>query len=88
MQLSLSPNLQNLIQERVTSGRYASAEDVVTAAIMALDQQEHLGEFDPGELEKLLQAGERSIDQEGTINGEEAMAMRRARRAKPRNQSQ
>lgn len=39
MNLSLSQDLRNLINERVQSGKYATAEDVVAAALMTLDHQ-------------------------------------------------
>ena len=44
MTLSLSPELQKFIEERVRSGRYASAEEVVSAALAKLEQ----GERDAG----------------------------------------
>jgi putative addiction module CopG family antidote len=65
MALTLGPQLQNLIDERVKSGKYASAEDVVAAAMASLDQQERFGDFEAGELDELLREGERSIEQEG-----------------------
>ena len=60
MNLSLPPHVQKLIEDRVKSGKYGSPEDVVAAAVATLDQQEQLGEFDPGELERLIEEGERS----------------------------
>jgi hypothetical protein len=50
--------VQKRIAERVTSGKYSSPEDV-TAAIVALDQQEQFGDFAVGEMAKLLAEGER-----------------------------
>ena len=40
MTLSLSPELQKFIEERVRSGRYSSAEEVVSAALAKLEQGE------------------------------------------------
>lgn len=85
MELTLSQSVKSRIEERVHSGRYASVEDVLSAAIMALDQQERAGDFSPGELDALLQAGEKSIAVEGTLDGDEALAARRARRARLRS---
>ena len=79
--LSLDPEVQKLIDERVKSGRYATPEDVVAAALLTLDQQEWLGEFAPGELDELLAEGEQSITQDGTLDGTEAFQLRRVRRA-------
>jgi antitoxin ParD1/3/4 len=84
MNLSLDPELQKLIDERVKSGRYATAEDVVAAALLTLDQQEWFGDFAAGELDGLLAQGEQSITQEGTLDGHEAFQLRRARRANKR----
>lgn len=81
MNLSLDPEVQKLIDERVKSGLYASPEDVVAAALLTLDQQEWLGDFASGELDDLLAEGEQSITQEGTLDGNEAFQLRRARRA-------
>lgn len=86
MNLSLHPDLQQLIDERVKSGKYASPEDVVAAALRTLDQQERSGDFAPGEFDDLLAEGERSIAEDGTLDGEEALAQRRDRRARARNQ--
>ena len=80
MNLSLGPEVQKLIDERVKSGKYATPEAVVAAALLTLDQQEWLGEFAPGELDKLLTEGEQSIAEEGTLDGDEAFRLRRERR--------
>jgi putative addiction module CopG family antidote len=81
MILSLRPDIQKLIEDRVNSGRYSTPEDVVTAAIMALDQQEQFGDFIDGELDQLLAEGEQSIQDEGTLDGDEAFELRRQKRA-------
>jgi len=83
MNLSLNPDLQKLIDDRVTSGKYATPEDVVVAAIATLEQQENLGEFDERELDQLLAEGERSVQEHGTLDGEEALRLRRERRPGP-----
>ena len=81
MKLSLSDDVQKLIEQRVRSGKYATPEDVVAAALITLEQQEQLGDFQPGELDELLADGERSVEQEGTLDGAEAFERRRERRA-------
>lgn len=80
MHLSLAPEVQKLIDERVKSGKYATPEAVVAAALLTLDQQGWLGEFAAGELANLLREGEQSIAEEGTLDGDEAFSRRRARR--------
>jgi antitoxin ParD1/3/4 len=88
MNLSLTPEVQKLIDERVISGKYSSAEDVVAAAVKALDQQEQFGDFDAGELDGLLAEGELSIDQKGTLDGGQAFQQRQQRRAQRRKSPQ
>lgn len=88
MILSLKPDVQKLIEEQVSSGKYSTPEDVVAAAIMALDQQEQFGDFEVGELDTLLAEGERSIEQEGTLDGHEAFQLRCQRRAQQRKSQQ
>jgi len=88
MILTLKPAVQQLIDERVTSGQYSSAEDVVAAAIMALDQREQFGDFETGELDDLLAESERSIEQDGTLDGDEAFQARVQRRAQRRKTPQ
>ena len=60
MQLNVGPKTQKLIKDRMKKGRYESPEAVVLAALSSLEQQESFGDFEPGELDKLLAQGERS----------------------------
>jgi Arc/MetJ-type ribon-helix-helix transcriptional regulator len=85
MPLSLNPVVQKLIDKRVKSGQYATPEDVIAAAILTLDQQEQSGDFAPSELDALLAEGERSVLEEGTLDGDAAYRRRRARRKQVRN---
>jgi putative addiction module CopG family antidote len=79
MHLSLPPRIQKLIDERVQSGKYKSAEDVVAAALANLDQQEAFGDFETGELDRLLEEGEKSGP---PLDGEQVLAEFRALRAR------
>lgn len=60
MNLALPPQIRQLIEDRVRSGKYSTPEDVVSAAVTQLDQQEQPGDFAPGELDQLLAEGEAS----------------------------
>jgi antitoxin ParD1/3/4 len=60
MNLSLSDEARKLIEQRMISGKYTSAEEVVTAALHALESEEHAGDFEPGEWDRLLAEGEKS----------------------------
>ena len=81
MQITLPSDMEAAVRTRVDSGAFASPEDVVRAALVALKQQEEFGDFAPGELDELLAEGEASIDKEGTLDGDDAFEARRARRA-------
>jgi antitoxin ParD1/3/4 len=72
MNVSLPAEIEKQIQDRVRSGKYRSAEDVVAAAISMLDQQERFGDFGPGELDKLLAEGERDIARGDVIDSGKA----------------
>jgi antitoxin ParD1/3/4 len=87
MNVTLKPDFQRLIDERVNSGQYASAEEVVEAAVLALDQFEKFGKFATGELDQLLAEGEQSIERESTLDGHEAFLRRAQRRAQRQNSS-
>jgi putative addiction module CopG family antidote len=71
MNLSLPRKVEQSIEQRVKSGRYKTPEDVITAAVANLDQQEQTGDFSPGEMDGLLAEGERSgepLDGERVLN--------------------
>lgn len=69
-------DLQDRVEERVRSGRYASVDDVVRAALHALDREEH-GE-DAVLERKVAQA---LADPRPSIPAEQVFAALRARRA-------
>ena len=64
MNLALNRHTRKLIEDRVRSGDYATPEDVITAALRALQQHERL-EFAPGELDALIREGEASESLDG-----------------------
>jgi Arc/MetJ-type ribon-helix-helix transcriptional regulator len=74
----LTAQTRRLIEERMKRGGYASPDDVVAAALASLDQHERFGDFDAGELNRLIAEGEAGGD---FLDGAEALAARRRRRA-------
>ena len=88
MKLALQPRIPAMIDEHIRSGRYATPEDVVGAALFALEEQLQSIHFAPGELEELLAEGERSIAEEGTFDGEESFRLRQERRSQKRADGQ
>jgi antitoxin ParD1/3/4 len=87
MNITLPPKARKLVNDRIKSGRYASPEEVVLAGLTSLRQQEELGGFSPGELERLVAEGEGSIEREGTVSADDVFSglRRRARAAKQGN---
>lgn len=80
MNLSLPPQTQKLIEDRIRSGKYRTPEDVVAAAVAQLDQQEQMGDFAPGEWDQLLAEGEASGE---PLDGEQVLTeLRRLREPK------
>jgi putative addiction module CopG family antidote len=71
MKLSLPPHIAKLIEDRIRSGKYHTAEDVVAAAMSNLEEQESRADFDPGELDRLLDEGENSGP---PLDGEQVLA--------------
>ncbi|HUO07669.1 MAG TPA: type II toxin-antitoxin system ParD family antitoxin [Phycisphaerae bacterium] len=60
MQLSLDNEIQRRITDRVNSGQYGSPEEVIAAALAALEHEERAMEFAPGELDRLVAEGDAS----------------------------
>jgi Arc/MetJ-type ribon-helix-helix transcriptional regulator len=77
MNLNLPCDVEALIADRVRSGRYASPEAVVTAAMHALRAGELPGEFDPGEWDALIAAGQRG---DVAFDGQSVLAVLKALR--------
>jgi Arc/MetJ-type ribon-helix-helix transcriptional regulator len=71
IKLELDRNTEKLIEEKISGGSYTCPEDVVRAALGALIAAEGYGEFQPGELMRLIEEGERSIQEHGTLDGKE-----------------
>jgi antitoxin ParD1/3/4 len=71
MNILLSPPMQNFVESKVREGEYASAEQVIEAALAALQQQRRLGNLAPGELDQLLVEGEADIAAGRVCDGEE-----------------
>jgi putative addiction module CopG family antidote len=81
MELPLTSKTIRQIEAKVSSGRYRTAEDVLRAALAALDQHESFADFAPGELDALLAEGEKSIRREGTIPAKKVFAQTRRTRS-------
>ncbi len=81
MKLTLGNDAQQIIEEQLRTRRFADAESVVLAGLKTLLSRGP-DEFEPGEMEAFLQAGEDSIKREGTLDVDAAFDARRARRTR------
>jgi putative addiction module CopG family antidote len=69
MAITLGPEVSRLVNEALVSAPYRSADELVRAGLEALRAQE--AEFAPGELEALIAAGEKSVNENGALPAEQ-----------------
>lgn len=93
MNVSLTPKLIALIEERVRSGRYQSASEVVREALRLLEDVEQVRAVRLKELRKDIAAGLKDLDRgrsvvfdqaladDVKVKGRKALTARRRRRA-------
>ena len=62
MNVSLTPELEELVQEKVRSGRYNSASEVVREALRLLEEQDELRAVRLEEVRKKIAQGLASLD--------------------------
>jgi antitoxin ParD1/3/4 len=70
MNVSLTPELEELIQERVRSGRYHSASEVVREALRLLEDRDEMRRLRLDEMRKKIAAGLASLDRGEGLPGE------------------
>lgn len=67
MNVSLTPQLEELVRKKVDSGRYTSASEVVREALRLLDAYESVRESSLAKLRKDIEAGWKAVD-EGRVS--------------------
>ncbi len=87
MNVSLTPELEKIVAERVTSGRYASASEVIREALRLLEERDQLNQLRQEVrrgLEQLDQGQHRPFDDQALNRikrqGRERVAARAAQR--------
>lgn len=73
MNVSLTPELESLINERVASGRYRSASEVVREALRLLADQDDLQQARLDEIRARVATGLDELDNGEGIDGEDFM---------------
>ena len=74
MNVSLTPELEKLVESKVQSGRYQSASEVVREGLRLLDDQDRLREMRLEEVRRKIQAGLDQLDRGEGIDGETVFA--------------
>ncbi len=73
MNVSLTPELEELVAEKVKSGRYNSASEVVREALRLLEEQDELRALRLGEIRGKIAAGLVALDRGEGIDGGAAL---------------
>jgi antitoxin ParD1/3/4 len=74
MNVSLTPELELLVQNKVQSGRYQSASEVIREGLRLLADQDRLREAQLAEVRRKIQTGIDQLDRGEGIRGEEVLA--------------
>jgi antitoxin ParD1/3/4 len=70
MNVSLTPELEQLIQDRVKTGRYHSASEVVREALRLLEDRDELRRLRLADLRQKVATGLESLDRGEGLDGE------------------
>jgi antitoxin ParD1/3/4 len=71
---SLTPELERFVQDKVQTGRYNSASEVVREALRVLHEREQLRELQIQEFRKRIAEGAVSLDRGEGVDSETFMA--------------
>lgn len=71
MNVSLTPELEKLVRDKVKSGQYESAVDVVRDALRFLEERDQVRKVQTQELRKKIDKGLESLERGEGVDGEE-----------------
>lgn len=74
MNISLTPTLEEFVHQKVASGLYNSASEVVRESLRLLEEKEKYKQIKLQELRQEIQKGIDSADKGDLISGKEAMS--------------
>ncbi len=86
MNVSLSPELERLIEQKVKSGMYNSASEVIRAGLRLMQEQDELRQIRLRELQRDVKKGLDQIERGEVVEADEVFQELRERQAK-RNKS-
>jgi antitoxin ParD1/3/4 len=84
MNVHLTPELEQLVQRKVKTGRYNSASEVIREALRLMEERDHLLKFRKEELSKKIAAGLDALRRGEGVDGEEVFRRLRKRIKKSR----
>ncbi len=73
MNVSLTPELEKLVEKKVKSGRYQSASEVVREGLRLLDDQDRLRELRLDTVRQQIKVGLDQLDRGEGIPGDEVL---------------
>ena len=80
MNVSLTPALEGFVAEKVQSGRYTSASEVIRETLRLLEERDQMRQKNLAEVRQKINRGLTQLDKEQGIPAEQARArLRRAR---------
>lgn len=82
MNISLTPELEQLIEDKVKTGLYHSASEVVREALRLLRERDLLQELTLLELRRDIEIGMNQLEKGQVVSEEELLARLKARRDK------
>ncbi|MEH2461041.1 type II toxin-antitoxin system ParD family antitoxin [Nostoc sp.] len=74
MNISLTPELEQLVKDKVNTGRYHSVSEVMGEALRLLDERDRVREQRLAELKAKIQVGIEELERGEGIDGEEVFA--------------
>jgi antitoxin ParD1/3/4 len=74
MNVHLTPELEKMIQNKVKTGRYNSASEVMREALRLMDERDQIKAMQKEELRKKIAAGLKSLDEGRGVDGEAVFA--------------
>ncbi|MEX0272577.1 type II toxin-antitoxin system ParD family antitoxin [Leptolyngbyaceae cyanobacterium UHCC 1019] len=74
MNVSLTPELENLVHSKVKSGRYLSASEVIREGLRLLEERDRLFELRLADLQQKVSVGVEQADRGELINAEDVFA--------------
>ena len=81
MNVSLTPELEKLVTQKVESGLYQSASEVIREGLRLLDDQDRIREVHLNEVRRKIETGLDQLDRGEGMPGDQAYAQMKQRSA-------